>query len=340
MQIFIDETGSFSGVGKFPSVSLVGALVVGDTVINDLKKIYGTVRKHLPKDRKSEVKGRSLNERQIAKVVSLLLEHGAIFEAVLIDLGTHTEDGLSIFQAQQAEKLTANLTENHNPKLVGEVKRARSEFEKFKSPSVVQAILTIDLIWRVLEFSTMYFSTRRPEELGSFHWVVDAKGTEEKPTNWEVWWSKFILPALQTKSFSEPLKQLPLGDYSHMERFETEADPFLREKSKWKEGGPRPLDIGKILGESFKFSPSGNRGIELVDIVVNATRRALNGNLQPKGWARIPELMIHRKGPYISLTSLQDDPDPNRVYPYQEALMAFGKGGRTMLPPHLRTAEF
>jgi hypothetical protein len=28
MHIFIDETGSFTGIGKSPSISLVGALIV------------------------------------------------------------------------------------------------------------------------------------------------------------------------------------------------------------------------------------------------------------------------------------------------------------------------
>jgi hypothetical protein len=79
------------------------------------------------------------------------------------------------------------------------------------------------LLTQLLERSTMYYSTRRPEELGEFNWVVDAKGNTQTPNEWEQWWSKFIPLALQTRSFQQPFKQIPLGDYSHMERFETEA---------------------------------------------------------------------------------------------------------------------
>jgi hypothetical protein len=105
MHIFIDETGSFSGVGKFPSPSLVGALIIPDAHLPRLEKRYRTIRKRFPKDDKGEVKGRSLGERQVAEIASLLLEHGALFEAALIDLGIHTEAGLALFIIEAAEEL-------------------------------------------------------------------------------------------------------------------------------------------------------------------------------------------------------------------------------------------
>jgi len=47
--------------------------------------------------------------------------------------------------------------------------------------------------------------------------------------------------------------------------------------------------------------------------------------------------MVHRgKREYISLFSLQDDPEPDRVYPYAEVLNAFRRDGRLLLPAHGR----
>jgi hypothetical protein len=67
------------------------------------------------------------------------------------------------------------------------------------------------MIFELLEFATMYYAAdRRPEELGKFNWVIDAKGTM-KPNEWEEWWSKFIFPAPQTRSFARPFRQLPDG---------------------------------------------------------------------------------------------------------------------------------
>jgi hypothetical protein len=48
--------------------------------------------------------------------------------------------------------------------------------------------------------------------------------------------------------------------------------------------------------------------------------------------------MVHRgKREYISLFSLQEDPEPDRVYPYAEVLDAFRRDGRLLLASKPRT---
>jgi hypothetical protein len=86
MHIFIDETGSFGGIADFPSISMVGALIVPDSRLASLEKRYGRLRRGFPTDDKGEVKGRSLNEHQVADVVALLFDHSALFEAAAITI--------------------------------------------------------------------------------------------------------------------------------------------------------------------------------------------------------------------------------------------------------------
>jgi hypothetical protein len=159
MHIFVDETGSFSGIGKFPSISLVGALIVPDSRLASLEKKYAKLRKSFPKDEKGEVKGRLLNEQEIATVVPLLSEHSALFEAASIDLGLHTEQGLIAFQAQTAERMTGGLTDRHSESLKAQVWDYRRRFEAFKLPLMVQTIVTFEFFPRLIEFGKMYFST-------------------------------------------------------------------------------------------------------------------------------------------------------------------------------------
>jgi hypothetical protein len=108
MRILIDETGSFSGVGSPPAISLVGALIVPDSRVGSLERKYAKLRPTLPQDN-GEVKGRLMTESQVAKVVSLLFEHSAIFEATCIDLGTHSKQTLEDYQRKQAHGITAVL---------------------------------------------------------------------------------------------------------------------------------------------------------------------------------------------------------------------------------------
>jgi hypothetical protein len=80
MKIFIDESGSFSGF-QTGSVGAVGALAVPDGKLAFIEKKYAKIRRRLPLF-KGEVKGRLLNEMQVAEVVSLVARNAAIFEVV------------------------------------------------------------------------------------------------------------------------------------------------------------------------------------------------------------------------------------------------------------------
>ena len=62
MQLFLDESGSFSGFQE-NSLSGVGLLVVPDWRWSFLCKKYEKLRKSLPQDEKGEVKGKLLSDR-------------------------------------------------------------------------------------------------------------------------------------------------------------------------------------------------------------------------------------------------------------------------------------
>jgi hypothetical protein len=202
--------------GLAPNVSLIGALIVPSVRLDSLQKEYLHIRKSLPCDARGEVKGRLLNESQVASLVPLLYHHGVIFQATAIELGTHDEKRLRLVQQVRGHNITSKLTAEHSEEARQKLYRYRAVFEGLKLPLMVQSILTFDFIPRIIELATMYFSQRRPEELSAFHWVINAKGDSLEPTEWEAWWSDFIMPAMQSRSFERPMHSLPVGDYSHM----------------------------------------------------------------------------------------------------------------------------
>ena len=137
MHIFIDETGSFGGIGQFPSPSLVGALIVPSGRLASLERAYAKLRSGLPTD-KGEVKGRLLDEDQVNSVVEMVREHSVIFEAVGIELGAHTDGGLRRYQQRQAEEMTSNLVDRHPGALRERFQGYRQEYESFPLNLVVQ----------------------------------------------------------------------------------------------------------------------------------------------------------------------------------------------------------
>jgi hypothetical protein len=93
---------------------VVGALIVPEWQTDWLFKKYRQLRPTLPQQN-GEVKGRLLNEAQVAKVLELLRKNSCIFEGVAIDMGLETQDGLEAHRAGQAEALTRHLTDKHHP---------------------------------------------------------------------------------------------------------------------------------------------------------------------------------------------------------------------------------
>jgi hypothetical protein len=119
------------------------------------------------------------------------------------------------------------------------------------------------------------------------------------------------------------------ADYSFYDRFRRKID------------GETELgtDVALLLAD-LRFSAAVEPGLELADIVVNATRRALVGSLGQAGWRGIPRLMIHRGEPYIHFMSLrQDGSDMIRHPPYAPIVQQFfASGGRSMLAPRFLRA--
>lgn len=329
MHIFIDESGTFrSDPVRRASPSAVGALVVPSRSVTGFEKLYGRLRKRLPKI-KHEVKGRLLSETQVGDVVDVLKKVGCLFEVAVVDLGLHSEKELLSHRSRQAEAITANLTKEHAPLLVEQVWELRRQLEATSLQLYVQSVVLNEVIYNVLNHADNYFAFRFPSELGAYHWVLDAKD-RDKTTPWEAWWENTVLAMIQSKTMRKPLIMAEGADYSYHERFRANVPEYLHPHVNDPDGGhffdPRP-----VMKESFRFSSSPELGLEVADILTNALRRSLAGNFSRAGWIRLRELMIHRRRQYIGLVylgSAQTVPSPL----YRNVLRDFMSGGRSMLP--------
>jgi hypothetical protein len=107
VRVFIDESGSFSGFHA-GSLSVVGALVIPDVMMEKIGKKYAKFRDKLPQEN-GEVKGRLLNEKQVDKVVTLLVRNEALFEITALDLGLHQENAVREYQKKLGEQMLAKV---------------------------------------------------------------------------------------------------------------------------------------------------------------------------------------------------------------------------------------
>ena len=87
--------------------------------------------------------------------------------------------------------------------------------------------------------------------------------------------------------------------------------------------------------ESVRESPLHQRNappVELVDILSNAVRRTLRGELDQLGWSNVRKLMIDRNSTFIKFFIFGPGPDPVLPATYALAVNSgFRSGGKPML---------
>jgi hypothetical protein len=320
VHIFIDESGSFSGF-HVGSVSVVGALVIPDVMLEKVAAKYKKFRAKLPQEN-GEVKGRLLNEKQVDKVVTLLVRNEALFEITAVDLGLHQENAVREYQRKLREQMLAKVA-NFREDVRPEVQTASEYILRAPVNLFLQALTTFDVLHHVISRATTFFAQRKPYELGAFSWIVDGKDPN-KVTRWEEWWAHYAQGALATMSRRRPAFMLPAefqADYSFYDRFNAVG------------GADEKGTSLKLLLKDIQFSSDVQPGLEFVDILTNAVRRALTGNLQREGWQNIHRLMIHdNDAQYISFVLFQEGGDVIHNAPYRSIVNeGFSKNGRLML---------
>lgn len=327
MHVFIDESGSFSGFesNNPGSLSAVGALSIPDSGLPKLLAKYQKLRQRLPKE-DGEVKGRGLSENDIADVVEVLRRNGAILEVSVTDVGAHSKAGIAKYRDELADYMEAKKPK-FNAEAQKDVASAVRQIRLTSPQLFLQSIVTMDVLQRVIEYIPLYFVQRQPKELGSFKWIVDSKD-RNKTTDWEKWWSTYCQGVLAARSIRRPGAEIAGADYS-----------YFRNSYGTIYYGEEVTDL-KLLFSDFFFSAESEFGLELVDIVTNAARRALTGNLTKLGWEGLPGLMIHRNGPYIGFMNLEGAAAIAQAPPYESVVRHFTNGGKNMLSPNtLRLAK-
>ncbi len=320
MKIFIDESGSFTGFHE-GSISAVGTLAIPNGKIDFLTKKYAKLRLQLPKEN-GEVKGRLLSEAQIDEIVTLLARNETLFEATIIDLGMQTEEEIQAYKTRHGNEMLAKVKDFAEAHQV-DIERASRQILTTSTPLYLQALMTFEVIHRTIANTTAYYSQRRPQELGTFEWVVDGKD-KLAVTRWEMWWSQYAQGALATMSKRRPMGRMPMGNYTYYDKGFGSVD----------EKGEKGTDL-KLLLKAVRFSSKSEPGLEFIDILSNAIRRALNGNLQRNGWINLRKLMVHRNNDaYIQFILLRDGADVFQRAAYANTVHeGFRTGGKPMLTP-------
>lgn len=324
MHIFIDESGRAIPSEKNP-VACVTALVVPDSQLDNVNKWFLAIENEYGKP----IKGRKIDQKLREIILSELLKFDVFVECAAIDMTLHSDEITSCHKENRACFINDNPP-TKNPFL----QEMRSSFsKKIKETSnqlYLQAGLTWHLVELVLRHGTIYYSQKRPEELGAFHWVIDPKQAGQI-TSYEKLWSELVLPYLQCQP---PLLSVIGHDYGHLERFsitDEEIESFRTDSGRKLCKEDYPLNLKKIMTEHLEFPDDNNTpGLRLVDVIANTIFRSLNGNYNSQESQYIgPLFFIRQPNHCISLQALYDIPkDKVRNKNYREVLFSIERKNR------------
>ncbi len=333
MNIYIDEAGVFLKPSSNKSaISTVGALIIPEDYtekifqeFEDIKASWGYAN--------SEIKGSKLNENQISDVAKILNKYDVVFEVIAIDMNIQDNAAITAHKMDRAKKMTDCITDEFNTTLIDNLHKTRREIEALSNQLYIQVQLTIHLLIKILQKTTLYYSTRLPHELEFFNWLIDAKNNNI--TTSEKLWSSLVLPIAQSESFKNPLIVIKEGDYSyfHKSRKVDQVPNYLKPHI-----GDKPpsefTELNTIFNENLHFEDSKNDlGLQLSDILTSAIRRSMNGNLQKAGWKDIGQIMLMGETQTITLMNMSEYCDDS-VYtiapPYYDVIEYIDKVSKSI----------
>jgi Protein of unknown function (DUF3800) len=338
VRVYIDESGSFVQPRRPNRVSAVGALVVPDGQADDLFTAFEELTTPWARD-SQEVKGSSLSETQIAGVIELVGQYDALFDVRGIDMGLHDLARITTMQDRQAAAITAEITEDHAADWHEWGALTEGRMRGLSPQLFVQCMLTIHLVIDLLQTATIFYVRWWPKELAHFRWRIDPKDVQR--TDLERLWTDVLLPMAQYQSTVEPFATIKGADYRHFRKFYVDRGVLPPDLAQYV--GPNPRDGGinlKKIMEDLDFPDSRSEtGLRIVDILLSAFCRALNGTLDERGWSMLGRVMTGTQNNRDRLVLLRTDPSeevPAGRRPYGRIINTIESQRRDVFTPRRR----
>lgn len=275
MYIFVDESGSFVHAPNQDSWSVVVAFALPEAQVPRMEALVHAIRKE--HGGVSEVKLKSLGEARYVRFLKDLSKIGGLVFATAVDLKSETPTTVAHHRDRQAAKIVEHKDRMLHPSAREGLIQLGDSLRNLPGQLYIQLIAQIELFFRTVERSSLYYSQHKPEALKFFRWRLDQKNSD--PTAYDRAF-KMMLPAIiQTKSMQQPFVQFTEGDYSYFDRFEFaagEAPTYLSD-----DYGLPPhdgFDVGKIMREDFQLVDSATEpGVQVADLLASGLRRLLRG---------------------------------------------------------------
>lgn len=331
MKIYIDESGIFKAEMKSHSISCVTALIIPDNQETALIQAFHQWKQltslQYKTDKYGEIKGSKLDEKEMASLLLILSRFDVLVETVCIDAGMTTDSDVTRLKIDIAD----SFSKSQLSKILN-IQFKKNVLMSLPQQLFLQSLSLYQLLHKVLETMIPYYAQRFPQELGTFDWILDAKGISI--TEFEKIITHLVNPFLQNIFFNNPLYCLENGDYTAFNKFSLPRE-YLVEPLRSNISGTsnQVYSISDIM-KNISFEQSHNSvGLQIVDIITSCIKRGMKKNLKFEGWKFLSSLIVLRKEQAIRVICI----NPARISkpaPYTKFVNYFQEYGKTMLVPN------
>lgn len=276
MNIFVDESGTFTTTPKAGSWCTVAAYVSPEGDRKKLEDLVNSLRRHRPPSER-EVKLKHLPEAAYFDFLAALGQLNGLAFAAATEMSLNSGTAVTTHQQGQALGITAHISKMHHQSARDGMMKLSSDVLALPPQLYLQLTIQCTLFYEVINRSTLYYVQRSPQTLREFRWRVDQK--ELSITGYERAFRSLLPAMLQSMSIRKPMPRLVGYDYSHMNQYELplgKAPEFLARDY----GLPQmdALDVGKMVRENFAFVDSkAVLGIQVADLLASGFRRFMRG---------------------------------------------------------------
>lgn len=298
MYIFLDESGSFVSAPKRNSWNVIVAYMLPGFEWSQMRQALADLQIAAGARQPREIKLRDISEKDYFDFLSRLSQlHGILF-TVATDAGLNSVAHIERHRNMQAKKITKHIDIMRYETGRQALKNLSDRVRNLSPQLYIQLKCQVILIESVINYGTLYFVQRFPEELGKFSWRIDQKNSTK--TEYEKAFEILTPPWLQSSSLRKPWIELEGADYSVFKRFEYpegKAPTYLKTSYGIDIGSAGLINIGQLIREDLKFVDSKqNYGVQIADLLATGLRRCLRarfnnnqvaarllGSLMPQG---------------------------------------------------------
>lgn len=312
MQIFIDESGTFTYTEKPVDWSTICAIVVPESAISEAESALQDFKRDNGKPYADELKlGNIEDEMSYFRLLGRLARANCTMYAIATNAHLNTPTAINAHKNGTEEGILVNLDKMRHEEGRIAIQALASQIRRLPLQLHIQLTCQIRLMYEVIYNSITYYAQHEPTTLASFSWRIDGK-EPGKQTEYEKAFQILSPAYLQMMSLSEPMPMITDFDYSHMTKYlfgPGEAPKYLQNDYGIDINTDNSLDIGKIIREDILFTDSKHSfGVQLADLLSAGMRRCLRGGFKDnlRAAAFLGRLMVQR--PYsqypILLSSL------------------------------------